>query len=137
MNEIQIYSAVMFFTGVALTQAIFYFDRKRKEKKFYIFLSAVILQILENTNLTHASVIEFSRNVLKTLEESEKQKYLEEESRKLSALMELYVLLFIKAVPPSGRKHISFSSWSEAQALIKQMRGFLQNEKSKRQTLED
>ena len=132
MNEIQIYSATMFFAGVVLTQAIFYLDRKRKEKKFYIFLSAVILQVLESANLTHTSALEFSTDLLKTLEKSEKEKYLEEESKKLSALMELYVLLLIKAVPPPGRKHVSFRTWTEAQALIKQMRGFLQNEKSER-----
>lgn len=132
MNEIQIYSALMFFSGVALTHACFFFDKKIKEKKFYIFLSAVILQMLENINLSHLSIAEFSKEQLKTLEESEREKYLREESKKVSMFMELYVLLLIKAVPPSGRKHIGFKSWPEAQALIKEMRGFLQNEKGKR-----
>ena len=132
MNEIQIYSALMFFSGVALTHAVFYYEKKKKEKKFYIFLSAIILQVLENIKLSHLSIAEFAKEQLKTLEESEKEKYLKEESKKLSVFMELYVLLLIKSVPQSGRKHIGFKSWAEAQALIKEMRGFLQNEKGKR-----
>ena len=136
MNEIQLYSIIMFFTGVGLTHAVFYFDKKRKRKRFYIFMSASILQVLDSIDLAHKAAIDFIAEQSKTLEDSQKQEYLEEEGKKLSTFMELYVLLFINAVPPAGRKHISFRSWSEARALIEKMRGFLKDEKSKGRTLE-
>tara|TARA_R100001443_G_scaffold68677_1_gene77362 strand:- start:336 stop:719 length:384 start_codon:yes stop_codon:yes gene_type:complete len=126
----------MFFSGVVLTHAVFYLDKKRKQKRFYIFMSASILQVLDSIDLVHKTAIDFIAEQSKTLEESQKQKYLEEEGKKLSTFMELYVLLFINAVPPAGRKYVSFRSWSEAHTLIKKMRGFLQNEKSKGRTLE-
>ena len=137
MNEIQTYSTIMFFAGVLVSQAIFYFDKKSKKRKFYLYLSATILQVLDNISLVSQGAIIFAQEQLKNLEDLEKQEYLKQEQQKLTAFMELYVLLFIKAVPIEGRKFITFKSWSEAEALIKQMRGFLENEKGKGQTLEN
>ncbi len=132
MNEIQIYSAVMFFAGVVLSQAVFYFDRQEKKKKFYIILSAAILQILDSVYSVHMASIEFARDELKTIEEKDREEYLLKESQKVSVFMELYVLLFIKAVPQEGRKYITYKTWPEARTLIKELRGFMQDEKSKR-----
>ena len=131
MNEIQIYSAVMFFAGVALTHAVFYFDKKSKNKRFFIYLSASILQVLENINLTHDASIDYMGEQLKNVEESQRRDYLEKERQKLAALMELYVLLFRKSVPPEGRKFVNFKSWPEAKALIDKLKGFLRDEQGK------
>ena len=132
MNETQVYSAIMFFAGVALTHAVFYFERKTKEKKFYLFLSAIILQALDNIHLVHQAAIEFAQDRIKTIDETDLEKYLQEEREKLSVFMELYVLLFINSVPQKGRKYLKYKSWHEAATLIKEMRGFLNNEKGKR-----
>lgn len=131
MNEIQIYSALMFLAGVALTHAVFYFDKKSKNKRFFIFLSASILQVLENISLTHEASIEYISEQLKNIEESQRRDYLEKERQKLAALMELYVLLFRKSVPPEGRKFVNFKNWPEAKALINELKGFLKNEQGK------
>lgn len=127
----------MFFAGVVLTHAVFYFDRKTKEKRFFIFLSSIILQVLENIDLINKATLEFMKQEVKSLDESEAEKYLEKENNKLSAFMEIYVLLLIRAVPKKGRKHINYRSWPEAESLIKELRGFMENEQSKRGTLED
>jgi len=121
----------MFFSGVALTHAVFYFDRASKKRHFYTLLSAVILQVLENIDLAHQATKEFQLDQLKTIEDSERQEYLEKENKKVSVFMDLYVLLFIKAVPEEGRKHINYRSWPEARALIKELRGFIDNGQSK------
>ena len=131
MNETQAYSVVMFFAGVILTHAVFYFDRMIKKKKFYLFLSATILQVLDNINLAHQSIAEIGREELKTMDVSQREEYLEKESKKLSIFMELYVLLLIKAVPLEGRKHINYRTWPEAKALIKKLRGFINDEQGK------
>ena len=132
MNEIQLYSVIMFFSGVALTHAVFYFDRVRKKRNFYTLLSAVILQILENVDLAHQATKEFQLEQLKTIDDSERQEYLEKENNKISVFMDLYVLLFIKCVPEEGRKYINYRSWPEARVLIKELRGFIENEQGKR-----
>lgn len=131
MNEIQAYSIIMFFAGVILTHAVFYFDRTIKKKKFYLSLSAIILQVLDSVNLAHQSIVEIGRDELKTMDVSRREEYLEKESKKLSIFMELYVLLFIKAVPLEGRKHINYSTWPEAKALIQKLRGFMNDEQGK------
>ena len=131
MNETQVYSVIMFFAGVILTHTVFYFDRVIKKKKFYLFLSATILQALDNISLAHQSIAEIAREELKTMDVSEREEYLEKESKKLSIFMELYVLLLIKAVPLEGRKHINYRTWSEAKALIKKLRGFINDEQGK------
>ena len=69
---------------------------------------------------------------LKTIDDSERQEYLEKENKKISVFMDLYVLLFIKAIPEEGRKHVTYRSWPEARALIKELRGFIDNGQSKR-----
>ena len=132
MNEIQTYSIIMFLAGVALTHAVFYFDRKIKLKKFYLTMSAAILQVLDNINLIHVASTEFVKEETKTIEDSKAEEYLLKEQQKLSVFMELYVLLFIKAIPPAGRKYINYRSWAEASALIKELRGFMGNEQDKR-----
>ena len=137
MNETQIYSAIMFFAGVALTHAVFYFDKINKEKKFFILLSSTILQVLDNIHLINKSTLEFIKEQLKTLDESKAEEYLEKEKDKLLIFMEVYVLLLIKAVPQQGRKYINYRSWSEAKSLIEELRGFTENEQSKSGTLED
>jgi len=131
MNEIQIYSAIMFLSGVVLTHTVFYLDRVRKKRDFYTLLSAVILQILENVDLAHQATKEFQLEQLKTVDDSLRQEYLEKESKKISVFMDLYVLLFIKAIPEEGRKHINYRSWPEADALIKELRGFIENGQDK------
>ncbi len=122
----------MFFAGVVLSQAVFYFDRQEKKKKFYIILSAAILQVLDSVYSVHMASIEFAKDELKTVEEKDSEEYLLKESQKVSVFMELYVLLFTKAVPPEGRKYITYKTWPEARTLIKELRGFMQDEKSKR-----
>ena len=132
MNEIQTYSVIMFFAGVILTHAVFYFDRLNKKKKFYLFLSSLILQALDNLYLAHQASIEFAKDKIKTIDDSEAEEYLEKERVKLSVFMEMYVLLFVKSVPLEGRKYINYKSWSEAQSVLKELRGFIKNEQSKR-----
>ena len=132
MNEIQTYSVIMFFAGVGLTHAVFYYERLKKKKSFYLFLSSMILQALENIHLIHQASIEFVKDKTKTIDESEAEEYLKKEDLKLSVFMEMYVLLLVKSVPKEGRKYISYKSWPEAQALLKKLRGFMKNEQSKR-----
>lgn len=125
MNEIQIYSAIMFFAGVFLSQVIFYFDKKRKKIRFYTYISAAILQILDSVHSVHMGAVEFAKEQLKNVEEAEREEYLKKESQKVSLFMQLYVLVFIKAVPKDGRKHINYNSWTEAQILIEKLRGLM------------
>ena len=132
MNEIQLYSAIMFFAGVAITHIVFYLERRNKKKKFYIVLSATILQVLDSVYSVHMAAIEFAKEELKTKEDSLREEYLLKEEQKASVFMELYVLLFIKAVPQEGRKYINYKTWPEAKALIEELRGFMRNEKNKR-----
>ncbi len=122
----------MFFTGVILTHAVFYFDRQRKKKRFYILMSACILQALDSVYSMHMAAVEFAKEEIKTKEESSREEYLETEVNKVSIFMELYVLLMIKAVPLEGRKYINYKTWPEAQSLIKELRGFIDGRKSKR-----
>jgi hypothetical protein len=129
MNEIQLYSVIMFFTGVTFSHLVFYFDRKIKLKKFFIFMSASILQVLENIDLAHKTHLQFIAEESKIVELSEKDEYLSKESQKFSALMELYTLLLITSVPKSGRRLINYRSWAEAKVLIQKMRGLVKNEK--------
>ena len=130
MNEIQTYSVIMFFAGVFLSQVVFYYDKKRKKIKFFTYISATILQILDSVHSVHMATVEFAKEQLKNVEEEEREKYLEEESQKVSLFMQLYVLVFISAVPEDGKKYISYTNWTEAQALIEELRGFM-NERDK------
>ena len=122
----------MFFAGVLLSQAVFYFDKKNKKRLFYTYISAAILQILDSVHSVHLGAVEFAKEQLKNVEEEEKQEYLNKESEKVSLFMQIYLLVFIRAVPEDGRKYISYTKWSEAQALIKELRGFMKDEQSKR-----
>ena len=69
--------------------------------------------------------VEFAKEELKNVEEEKREEYLEKESQKVSLFMQLYVLVFIKAVPKDGRKYISYNNWTEAQVLIEKLRGFM------------
>ena len=102
MNEIVIYSTIMFWAGVLLTKAVFFFEQKRQQKNFYLKVSLIILQILDSVHSAHQASVQsaaFELKKIENLEESVLQKYLEKESGKVGIFMELYTLLFLKAVP--------------------------------------
>tara|TARA_R110002074_G_scaffold34974_2_gene95642 strand:+ start:259 stop:666 length:408 start_codon:yes stop_codon:yes gene_type:complete len=134
MSEIQIYSIIMFFAGVGLSKAVFYLDQKKKQRDFFLVISVTILQILDSVHSVHLAAIDASAHELKKLEindETDIEKYLEQENSKVSIFMELYTLVLIKAVPEAGRKYINYSNWPEASLLIEQLRGIMQNGKDK------
>ena len=134
MNDIQTYSILMFLAGVALSKAVFYLDQKKKQRDFFLVISVTILQILDSVRSVHSTAIELADYELKKLEtkdETDIEKYLEQENSKLSTFMELYTLVLIKAVPKAGRKYIGYSKWSEASSLIEQLRSTIQDGKDK------
>lgn len=134
MSEIQIYSIIMFFAGVGLSKAVFYLDQKKKQRDFFLVISATVLQILDSVHSVHLAAIDTATHELKKLEtkdETDIEKYLEQENSKVSIFMELYTLVLIKAVPETGRKYINYSNWPEASLLIEQLRGIMQNGKDK------
>lgn len=118
----------MFFAGVIISHAVFYFDKKRKKRLFYTYISAAILQILDSVHSVHKAAVEFAREQSKNVEEAKREEYLKKESQKVSLFMNLYLLLFIKAVPEDGRKYIKYETWTEASALIEELRGFMNGE---------
>ena len=133
MNDIQLYSVIMFIAGAALTRAVFYFDQKIKEKKFYLLMSASVIQMLDALHTSHIAAIDYAQSELKkieTVEEKQVSEYLLKEGNKVSIFMELYTLLLIKSIPERGRKYISFRNWPEACALIEQLRGLNKNGKN-------
>ena len=135
MNEIVIYSTIMFWAGVLLTKAVFFFEQKRQLKNFYLKVSLIILQILDSVHSAHQASVEsaaFELKKIENLEESVLQKYLEKESGKVDIFMELYTLLFLKAVPEKGRKYVNYRSWTEASSLIQQLRGLTNNGENER-----
>ncbi len=124
----------MFFAGVGLSKAVFYLDQKKKQKDFFLIISVTILQILDSVHSVHLAAIDASAHELKKLEtkdETDIEKYLEQENSKVSIFMELYTLVLIKAVPEAGRKYINYSNWPEASLLIEQLRGIMQKGKDK------
>ena len=134
MSEIQIYSIIMFFAGVGLSKAVFYLDQKKKQRDFFLVISATVLQILDSVHSVHLAAIDTATHELKKLEtkdETDIEKYLKQENSKVSIFMELYTLVLIKAVPEAGRKYINYSNWPEASLLIEQLRGIMQNGKDK------
>ena len=135
MNEIQIYSILMFFAGVLLTKVVFYYDQQRKKKRFYLIMSAAVLQVLDSVYTVHMSAAEFSASEkfkLKTTEETTAEEYLNKEVQKVNIFMEVYTLLFLKAIPAHGREYAKYRSWPEAHALIQKVRRLSENEKSER-----
>ncbi|RPG59475.1 MAG: hypothetical protein CBD51_003055 [Flavobacteriales bacterium TMED191] len=135
MNEIQIYSLMMFFAGVVLTKAVFFFDEQRKKRRFYLTMSAAVLQVLDSVYTVHAAAAEYSANEkfkIKIDEESTHQEYLEKEMQKVNILMEVYTLLFLKAIPAYGRQYVNYRSWPEAQSLIQKIRRLSEDEKGER-----
>lgn len=124
----------MFFAGVGLSKAVFYLDQKKKQRDFFLVISATVLQILDSVHSVHLAAIDTATHELKKLEtkdETDIEKYLEQENSKVSIFMELYTLVLIKAVPEAGRKYINYSNWPEASLLIEQLRGIMQNGKDK------
>ena len=87
MNEVQLYSTIMFFAGALLTQAVFYFDRQNKRKKFYLIMSATILQVLDSIYSVHMASIEFAADETKTIEETKRDEYLLKQGQKVSVFM--------------------------------------------------
>jgi len=134
MNEIQIYSAIMFFAGVVLTHAIFYFQQKKKEKDFLILYSAVALQALESLYLQQMSNIEMISERTERdsgMDETELAEYLRQEGSKVEVFMEIYTMLMIRALPKGARKLINFSNWTQAKSLIEKTRRVMKNGKDK------
>ena len=134
MNELQIYSAIMFAAGVALTHAVFYFQQRKKEKDFLILYSATALQALENLYIQQKSNIEIISERTKTtssMDETQISEYLKLEGDKVEVFMEIYTLLMIRALPKSARKLIKFSNWTQAKSLIERTRRVMRNEKNK------
>lgn len=134
MNDIQFYSVVMFAAGVLITKAVFFFEERKKTKRFYLVMSAGILQMLDAVHSSHTAAMAFAKTEFqktKTLAETDAKEYLEKESDKISVFMELYTLLLIRAVPKEGRRYVNYRSWTEASALIKQLRGLTNEEKNK------
>lgn len=134
MNELQIYSAIMFAAGAALTHAVFYFHQKKKEKDFLILYSATALQALENLYIQQKSNIEMIYERTKTcssMDETEVSEYLKVEGDKVEVFMEIYTLLMVQALPKSARKLIKFSNWTQARSLIEKTRRVMRNERNK------
>ena len=67
MNDIQLYSAIMFIAGATLTKAVFYFDQQIKEKKFYLLMSASIIQMLEAVYTSHVAAVDYAQSELKKM----------------------------------------------------------------------
>ena len=140
MNEIQIYSVIMFFAGALLSRAVFYFEQNNQKKKFYLIMSAAILQVLDSVHSVHLAAAEYASGQIKkeeSVEETEAEEYLQKEDQKVDLFMEIYTLLFIKAVPEEGRKYINYRSWPEAKTLIDKLRGLLNSEEIERWLLEN
>jgi len=98
-------------------------------------VSLTVLQILDSVYSAHRASVQSALAELKkieNIEESFLKKYLEKESSKVDVFMEIYTLLFIKAIPEKGRRYINYKSWTEASALIEQLRGFMQDGETKR-----
>ena len=131
MSEFTIYSIAMFWAGVFLTKAVFYFQQKLKTKQFYLVMSAALLQVLDSVHSVHEAAVQYNITELKknnSLEEIDTEKYLEKERQKVLLLMEVYTLLFLRAVPSSGRKFINYRNWTEASVLIEKLRGLMSEE---------
>ena len=124
----------MFFAGVALTHAIFYFQQKKKEKDFLILYSAVALQALDSLYLQQMANIEMISERTErdsAMDETELAEYLRKEGSKVEVFMEVYTALMIKALPKGARKLINFSNWTQARSLIEKTRRAMKNGKDK------
>ena len=129
------YSIIMFWSGVFLTKAVFYFEQQNKQKRFYLAMSATILQVLSSIYISHLTSLEYIDQELKKLDSTEEniaEAYLQKEKENVSVFMEIYTLLLIKSVPKHGRRYINYKSWPEAQSLIIKMRGIMSREQNKR-----
>ena len=134
MNQLQLYSFIMFFAGVALTHAVFYFQQKKKEREFLILYSAVALQALESLHVQQMSNLEMISERTKaasSMDEDQVNEYLKVEGDKVEVFMEIYTMLMIQALPKSARKLVKFSNWTQARSLIEKTRRVMKNEKDK------
>lgn len=125
----------MFWSGVFITKVVFFCEEKTRTRDFYLTVSLTVLQILDSVYSAHRASVQSALVELKkieNIEESFLKKYLEKESSKVDVFMEIYTLLFIKAIPEKGRRYINYKSWTEASALIEQLRGFMQDGETKR-----
>lgn len=125
----------MFWSGVFITKVVFFYEEKIRTRDFYLTVSLTVLQILDSVYSAHRASVQSALVELKkieNIEESFLKKYLEKESSKVDVFMEIYTLLFIKAIPEKGRRYINYKSWTEASALIEQLRGFMQDGETKR-----
>ena len=134
MNEIQIYSVIMFFAGVVLTHAVFYFQQKKKQKDFLILYSATALQALDNLYLQQMSNLEMILERTERdsgMDETELAEYLRQEGSKVEVFMEIYTMLMVRALPEGARKLVNFSNWTQARSLIEKTRRATENGKDK------
>jgi len=135
MCELAIYCALMFWAGVLITKVVFFYEERRRTRNFYLTVSLTVLQILDSVYSAHQASVESAAIELKkieNIEESFLEKYLEKESSKVDVFMEIYTLLFIKAIPEKGKRYVNYRSWTEANALIGQLRGFMRDGETKR-----
>jgi len=135
MSELAIYCALMFWAGVLITKVVFFYEERRRTRNFYLTVSLTVLQILDSVYSAHQASVESAAIELKkieNIEESFLEKYLEKESSKVDVFMEIYTLLFIKAIPEKGKRYVNYRSWTEANALIGQLRGFMRDGETKR-----
>jgi len=135
MSELAIYCALMFWAGVLITKVVFFYEERRRTRNFYLTVSLTVLQILDSVYSAHQASVESAAIELKkieNIEESFLEKYLEKESSKVDVFMEIYTLLFIKAIPEKGKRYVNYRSWTEANALIEQLRGFMRDGETKR-----
>lgn len=125
----------MFWAGVLITKVVFFYEERRRTRNFYLTVSLTVLQILDSVYSAHQASVESAAIELKkieNIEESFLEKYLEKESSKVDVFMEIYTLLFIKAIPEKGKRYVNYRSWTEANALIGQLRGFMRDGETKR-----
>lgn len=125
----------MFWAGVLITKVVFFYEERRRTRNFYLTVSLTVLQILDSVYSAHQASVESAAIELKkieNIEESFLEKYLEKESSKVDVFMEIYTLLFIKAIPEKGKRYVNYRSWTEANALIEQLRGFMRDGETKR-----
>ena len=124
----------MFFAGVAITHAIFYFQQKKKQKDFLILYSATALQALDNLYLQQMSNLEMISERTERdsgMDETELAEYLRQEGSKVEVFMEIYTMLMVRALPEGSRKLVNFSNWTQARSLIEKTRRAMENGKDK------
>lgn len=124
----------MFFAGVAITHAIFYFQQKKREKDFLISYCATALQALQSLYLQQMANIEMISERTERdsgMDETELAEYLRQEGSKVEVFMEVYTALMIRALPKEARELVNFSNWTQARSLIEKARRATEDGKDK------